>query len=281
VFHDSKIIQNRRLGKGVFCDFDSSNGYLSVMKLRQLLYILICGVSVMSCIPTPNADPENSQQFTKQSINEHPNWGRVYRFNPKDSVHVEIPLDISFEFVNCSNVSAIKVLNSPTNSNIKDKNGLFIDGISASFVSGTSESNRVVDISNSSTLIKSNIKINNFSMGSLSSITPSATPIELIYIDHNEDTVVNIENMEFVNADQPNADAVVTVGSVTSLTAIKANTGKIIVNNVKLDEKMYWNNTTFSDVKTLFLDATGTSHFSIQNISIVRDAYNTLELDHS
>jgi hypothetical protein len=185
--------------------------------------------------------------------------------------------DISFEFVNCSNVSAIKVLNSPTNSNIKDKNGLFIDGISASFVSGTSESNRVVDISNSSTPNKSNIKINNFSMGSLSSITPSATPIELIYIDHNADTVVNIENMEFVNVDPPNAEAVVAVGSVTSLTAIKANTGKLIVNNVKLDEKMYWNNTTFSDVKTLFLDATGTSHVSIQNISIVRDAYNTLE----
>ena len=69
------------------------------MKMRQLLYILICGVSVMSCSPTPNIDSADSQQFVKQSISEHPYWGRVYRFSPKDSVDVEIPLDISFEFV--------------------------------------------------------------------------------------------------------------------------------------------------------------------------------------
>lgn len=185
--------------------------------------------------------------------------------------------DISFEFVNCENVSAIKVLNSPTNSETKDKNGLIVDGVSVSFVGGTNEGNRLVDVSNSGTKIESQISLKNIKLGSITSVTPSITPIEMIYINHNDETVVNIENMEFLNLNQPNPVDNVAIGNVTSFTAIKVAAGKVFVNNTKLDEKMYWNNETFSAVKTLFLDASGTSQVVISNVSIIRDEYNTTE----
>lgn len=185
--------------------------------------------------------------------------------------------DISFEFVNSRNVTAISVYNSPNNSNLKDKNGLFIDGISCSFYGGTNTNNRIVGVVNSGTPKKSNIKIKNFRMGSILSATPSATPIELIYVNHNDETVVNIENMEFVNVDQPNPVDVTTTGTVTSITAIKLLKGKIIVNNAKLDEKMYWKNETFTDVKTLFLDIENGAEATISNASVIRDTHNTTE----
>jgi len=150
------------------------------------------------------------------------------------SIHIQ---DVHFEFINSSGVSAIKVANAPLNINVKDRSGLVIDGISASFVIGNHENNRIIDISNTSPK-KSNIKIRNIWMGSIADSNPSSTPIELIYIDHHNDTVVNIDNFDYVNFGQPNETNNSSSKNVTSLTAIKCLSGKLNINNARLDEKM-------------------------------------------
>lgn len=183
--------------------------------------------------------------------------------------------DISFEFVNCRYASALKVKNAPINNAVKERNGLKIDNVSVSFFTGTNANNRLLDVSTTGTKLISNVLVDKLTIGTVSDTTASTNEIELVYVDHHNETVVTVNNMSFAQTSTPNPVGNADSDNVTSFTGIKALAGSVVVNNAMLDEKFYWNGITFANAITKFVKSYNTANVTIANLGIVRNSYNT------
>jgi hypothetical protein len=192
-----------------------------------------------------------------------------------NSVSISIK-DIHFEFVGCDYVSAIAVENAPINSLNKDKSGLVVENVGVSFINGTNKNVRLVDVSTLGTRLVSSVTIKDIHVGSFTNVTPSSEDIQLIYVDHNAQTGVNVENLRLHYTQQTNSSSNIDNTKVTSFTGVTVENGKVKILNPTLDEKSYWNGIYFLNVKTKLLKAKALSIVDIHNANIVRDAYNVI-----
>ena len=64
---------------------------------RQLLGLFVL-LLMISCSEQDYRESQLGEIQTK-SIKEHPYWSRVYSFKDPDSVQLDIPVELSFEFV--------------------------------------------------------------------------------------------------------------------------------------------------------------------------------------
>lgn len=210
------------------------------------------------------------------SVNNRVNFLNVNTDGVNNNISILIK-DISFEFVNCSYCSAINVLNAPINNITKERSGLYVENMSVSFFGGTNDNNRLIDVSNNiTTNLLSSINIKNLKLGSITNVTPSNNEIELIYLNHHSQTVLEIDNANFSATSQPNSVNNVDPTTVTSFTGIKVLNGNLFINNISLDEKFYWKGISFNNVYTYLLKAYNTSSITINNVSIIRNSFNTL-----
>lgn len=182
--------------------------------------------------------------------------------------------DIHFEFEDSVNVSAINVFNAPGNVMHNGRSGFHTDGITYSYNGGTNSNNRVVDVTNTTSAKPSDVSINGLTVGTFQNLTQSTNPIEPVYVDHNAETVVRIDDVVLSGANKPNRPNNNDDTLITSFTAITALSGKVLVNNVKLDEKFFWNGVAFPNVFTRLFDIKDTAEVTASNISIVRDSFN-------
>jgi hypothetical protein len=187
--------------------------------------------------------------------------------------------DISFEMVNCTHTSVFNVKNAPINNATKERNGFKIEKASISFYGGSHNNNRLVDVSTTDIEQVSSVLINDLEIGSISNTTPSTDEIQLVYVDHHDDTVVCVNNMNFGSAGVPNSQSNADNTMVTSFTALTAVNGRVVCNNCILDEKFYWNGTSFASVITKLVKCFNSSIVSINNLGIIRNSYNTLQED--
>jgi hypothetical protein len=184
--------------------------------------------------------------------------------------------DISFQFVNSTYTSFIKIENASQSINVKERHGVKIINSTISFTIGSQDYNRLVDFDNDSSITPTDVEIDGISMGSINNVIPSANPIQLLHINHNSQSVVIVNNLNTAHCQQPNAEENELTTNITSLEYINCKKGKCIINNCVLDEKSYWIGNLASNVTTKLLNADSSdSRISIFNIGIVRSDYNT------
>lgn len=212
----------------------------------------------------------------KNFIGDIINRKNLFEIDANSSNNISITFkNISFEFVNSTFTSAIKILNAPIDTNLKERSGVKFENTTVSFYGGSNSYNRLFDISNSDTKLISSIIIDGLHIGSINNVIANLNEIELIYVDHNAETVITVNNMTFGLTQQPNPTDNTISTNVTSFTGVKVLNGKVVLNNTTLDEKFYWNSTTFTGVVTRLAKTYNTSQLSINNINIIRDTYNT------
>lgn len=191
--------------------------------------------------------------------------------------------NIDFEFKDSVYSTFFKIKNAPIDDKNRAIKGFKISDISVSFINGENTANRLFDISNSATKYNSNIVIDKLKIGGFYNITSAAIAdeLEFIYIDHNKDTRVLVNDIDMTQLLQPfkRFDEISDLTDITqtSFTAIKVNSGTVIVSEPKLDEKSYWNEFVNVNVKTRFMKIFGAnSNVSIFNPSIVRNKLNPI-----
>lgn len=199
-----------------------------------------------------------------------------------DGVNNDISIivtDVGFEFVNSSFTSMFWVKNAPINSAVKERSGFSLLNSSVSFSGGTNAENRLVDVRYDTTNLVSNIIVDKLKLGSITNTAASSDPIQLIYLAHNDTTVVSIKDWTFGLAEQPNPEDNTDATQVTSFIGIVANSGRVVGDSIMLDEKFYWNGGLFSTVETRLLEAFGYSSVAMTNIGIIRHSFNPLAED--
>lgn len=191
----------------------------------------------------------------------------------KINVSVE---NVSYEFVDSIYTSMFWVKDAPINNDVKERQGLTVKNGTVSFKGGTNAKNRLVDVYNPSSVLPSQITVENIKIGSITGVTQSTEDIQLYYINHNDKSVLSLSDIYFGLAEQPNPLENTDSSQITSVTAIVAEKGNVDVDSLKLDEKFYWNGSLFPLVTTKLLRASGYSKISMSNVGIIRNSYNTL-----
>jgi hypothetical protein len=245
------------------------NNDLGVYEYDDIDPILITGKGIkLIGVGNPTIRFKNINSTTRQTF-------FIIGQNSSSDLSV-IMQDINFEFDNCTNVSAVHVVNAPANVDVKQNSGVFLDGISASFLNGTGSGNRVLDIRNTSSPSASNIIVKNMKLGSLYNMTPSSDAIELVYINHHAQTVLSMDGFDFTQLEQPNSVENTDDSYVTTMTAVRALSSRLNIENARLDEKMYWNRSRFADIMTKFLELRNTVDVNISNVSVKRESDNAV-----
>jgi hypothetical protein len=190
--------------------------------------------------------------------------------------------DISFEFVDSIRTSAIRITNSPSSGETIERNGVKLINSTVSFNGGTNIFNRFIDFRNSDVTdrLDSEVFIDGLKVGSISGVTSSTDPIELIYMDHSNNSLLTVKDLNLAAKEQPNPSSNTSSSNVTAFVAVNALNGKVILSETILDEKFFWNGNLVSGVTTRMLNADGSNtRVSVFNAGIVRDSYNTQNED--
>jgi hypothetical protein len=183
---------------------------------------------------------------------------------------------VGFEIVDSVYTSIFWIKDAPLNNATKERNGFKASNVSISFNGGTNAKNRLLDVLNPTSTLPSFISLDDIKIGSIVNTEASSQDIELVYVNHNEKTVVSLSKMMFGLTEQPNPLENSDSTKTTSFTGIVVYKGNVVVDTVQLDEKFYWNGSIFSDVITKLLKAHDYSHVAMSNVGIIRNSYNTI-----
>lgn len=200
--------------------------------------------------------------------------------NSANEVRVNVS-DISFEFVSSSYTTAFKVADAPGAGLTKERNGFILKNTTVSFLNGTNDNNRLVDIDSPTTSLPTSVLVDGLTVGSISNVVPSLNAIQLLRINHATGSRLTVKDLDFTGNDYPNPNITLDEASTTSFTAITVQAGSCVVMEPKLDEKFYWNGILSQNSFTKLLYAASGTKVSIFNPSIIRNSYNTqVEIPH-
>jgi hypothetical protein len=147
---------------------------------------------------------------------------------------------VGFEIVDSVYTSIFWIKDAPLNNATKERNGFKASNVSISFNGGTNAKNRLLDVLNPTSTLPSFISLDDIKIGSIVNTEASSQDIELVYVNHNEKTVVSLSKMMFGLTEQPNPLENSDSTKTTSFTGIVVYKGNVVVDTVQLDEKFYW-----------------------------------------